>query len=237
MNVSISGASSSSWANQAQMASQGEARLERLFNKFDSDGDGTISKSELETAKANCEEGSRDAKLLESLTADDSGGVSLEDFKTQVKAQMEQMRGKGQAGGPPSGPPPDAAEMFSKVDANGDGSLDKSELEEMAAGGPQGGPSASKMIDEMDTNKDGTVSQAEFQAHMEKMQSRMMSSAGGQTSGEQSADGTVSSSYSSEQLASLLLEALKSYQQNESGAWSLLTDSDGSSTSSGGVYV
>jgi Ca2+-binding EF-hand superfamily protein len=238
MNVSISSLSGSSWAGQAQASSNGDARLERLFNKFDSDGDGTISKDELSTAQANAKEGSRDAELLSSLTTDSNGGVSLEDFKSQAKALFEQKRGQNQAGGAPP-PPPDASEMFGQVDSNGDSSLSTSELEDMAANGPEGGPSASKMLDEMDTNKDGTVSEAEFKAHMEKMQSQMTSGMGQSTQQTSSSSSTTTSS--SDQLAQLLVEALKSYNSNQgqsnSSAWSLLTGSSGSSMLSGGLYA
>jgi Ca2+-binding EF-hand superfamily protein len=238
MNVSISGAYGGASTSHTQSGNM-NGRLEKLFNKFDTNGDGTIDKDELATAQANSEDGSRDAELLSSLTTDSNGGISKDDFKSQVQALFAQKRGQGAQGGAPP-PPPDAADMFSKVDANGDGSLDQSELEEMASMGPEGGPSASQMLKEMDTDGSGTVSQDEFKAQMEKMQSNMMAGAGNTGASEGTAtdsSGASDETTSAEQLALLLANAIKSYNQANNNGVSLAASTYSSSLSAGGLYA
>jgi Ca2+-binding EF-hand superfamily protein len=236
MNVSISGVSGGASTGYTQSSTNMDGRLEKLFSKFDTNGDGTIDKDELATAQANSEDGSRDAQLLSSLTTDDSGGISKEDFKSQVQAMFAQKRGKGTEGGAPPAPP-DAADMFSKVDANGDGSLDQSELEEMASMGPEGGPSASQMLKEMDTDGSGAVSQDEFKAQMDKMQSNMMAKAGNTGSSEATGTDSGSEATSAEQLALLLANAIKSYSQSNNNGLSLASSTYTSSLSAGGLYA
>jgi len=55
-------------------------------------------------------------------------------------------------------------QMFSKVDANGDGKLDSDELAEMVANGPKNGPSVDEILSQSDTDGDGSVSESEFEA-------------------------------------------------------------------------
>ncbi|OPX93916.1 MAG: EF hand [Syntrophorhabdus sp. PtaB.Bin006] len=55
-------------------------------------------------------------------------------------------------------------QMFSKVDANGDGKLDSDELAEMVANGPKNGPSVDEILSQSDTDGDGSVSETEFEA-------------------------------------------------------------------------
>lgn len=54
--------------------------------------------------------------------------------------------------------------MFSKIDANGDGKIDKGELTKVVAKGSQGGPSAADIISKLDTDGDSSISQSEFAA-------------------------------------------------------------------------
>jgi|WetSurMetagenome_2_1015567.scaffolds.fasta_scaffold1446258_1 hypothetical protein len=81
-------------------------------------------------------------------------------------------------GAPPE--PPDPAEMFSKIDTDGDGKLSTDELnvfqQEMGKNAPPEGakgpkpPDASQMMSDMDTDGDGAISQDEWTTFMEKMQ-------------------------------------------------------------------
>lgn len=239
MNVSINGVSSGAAASYGQSPPNMDKRLEKVFSKFDTNGDGTIDKDELATAQANAEDGSRDAELLAGLTTDDNGGITLEDFKTQAQAMFEKKKGQRAEGGAPP-PPPDSSEMFSNLDVNGDGTVDESELGEMVAMGPDGGPSASQLLKEMDTDGSGGVSEDEFKAHLEKMKSQMMAQGGPMGSGESSGTGSTSSSSettSAEQLAQLLANAIKSYSQNDNNGMSLVSSTYTSSLSAGGLYV
>lgn len=239
MNVSISGVSGGASTGYAQSSTNMDGRLEKLFGKFDTNGDGTIDKDELAIAQANAEDGSRDAELLASLTTGDSGGISKDDFKTQVQALFEQKRGQRAGGGAPP-PPPDASEMFGNLDVNGDGTVDESELGQMVAMGPEGGPSAGQLLKEMDADGSGGVSEDEFKAHLEKMKSQMMAGGGDMgtgEAGETSSTSAASTSTSAEQLALLLANAIKSYNQSENNGVSLASSTYTSSLSSGGLYV
>jgi Ca2+-binding EF-hand superfamily protein len=115
-----------------------KAAADELFSKLDTDGDGSVSKSELEAAFQSiaAADGSDTTTatqqaddLFAKLDADGSGAVS--------QSETEQaMRPHGHHHGPP--PPPssgaggDAAssdDVFSSLDANGDGVISKDEFE------------------------------------------------------------------------------------------------------------
>lgn len=78
--------------------------------------------------------------------------------------------------------------MFQETDSNGDGSIDKAELEAQAAkmaeagaargvGGPQGGqpPSAEQFMQDFDSDGDGSISQTEFDSGFAKLDEQMQS--------------------------------------------------------------
>ena len=115
----------------------GERRnpVAELMSKVDSDGDGSISKSELEAAFQSVagEDGSSDAtatadSLFAKLDSDGDGAVS-EDEVAQA------MRPPGGHHGPPPPPPSSSSEatssddVFSSLDTNGDGVISKAEFE------------------------------------------------------------------------------------------------------------
>lgn len=67
--------------------------------------------------------------------------------------------------------------MFKKMDANGDGKVDKSEMkafqtEEQKTTG-RTGPDVDQIFEEVDTDQDGAISEAEDQAQFEKMKEAM----------------------------------------------------------------
>lgn len=86
-------------------------------------------------------------------------------------------------GQPPE--PPDPAEMFSKIDTDGDGKLSTNELStfqtEMEKNAPPDGakgpkpPDASQMLGDMDADGDGAISEDEWTTFMQKMQEEMQS--------------------------------------------------------------
>ena len=80
----------------------------------------------------------------------------------------------GRTQGHPRGQPPSAQEMISRLDTNGDGSLDKSELQAMidemtqraqqSGQTARSGPTADELLQKLDTDGDGKVSAAELEA-------------------------------------------------------------------------
>jgi hypothetical protein len=66
-----------------------------------------------------------------------------------------------------------AQRFFKKADANGDGSIDKSELKTMLASGPNGKSMTDEEVDkvfaQVDTNGDGKIDETENENQMKKM--------------------------------------------------------------------
>jgi Ca2+-binding EF-hand superfamily protein len=97
-------------------------------------------------------------ELLKRADKDGDGKISKEEL-AGVKPQG-------------AGPVPDA--LFSKIDTNGDGSIDESEnaaaVQHMQWGqrGHHRGMSAMKLFEEADTDKDGKISKSDFQAALGK---------------------------------------------------------------------
>ena len=67
-------------------------------------------------------------------------------------------------------------EMFSMIDQNSDGSLDKSELQSLSG---KGSSEIDNFINKLDTNGDSAISQQEFEAGLSKLFQEMKSQAGG----------------------------------------------------------
>jgi Ca2+-binding EF-hand superfamily protein len=123
------------------------ASLEDLFSSIDSDGDGSVSKTELKS-------------FADSLSAQ---------MQSALLGAQESGGAQG-AFGPPPPPPGDgksAADMLSEMDTDGDGSVSSDELKAFGeAHGPKSGKGA-QMAEEAfasaDTDGDGKLSSAEFE--------------------------------------------------------------------------
>ena len=152
----VSGTSSLSYLWQLQQTSKNTGTsADSFFSSLDTNGDGSISKSELSSALSNS---SLASSVLGSSSDSTSSLVSL----------LEKLLADG-ATSPTGSNSTDytgrliAEEMFKKTDSNGDGSLDKTEFE-------NGRPSnmtvaqADELYSKLDTNKDGLISESEFTA-------------------------------------------------------------------------
>jgi Ca2+-binding EF-hand superfamily protein len=146
---------------------------QNLFNQIDLNGDGSVSKSELEQAVTKAGGGIQAADALYSaLDPANSGGFGAQQFgqafpgsgiSHQMQAQMIGYQAQGwpgtsstQAGGQL------AQNLFSQIDSNGDGSISKSELEQAVtkSGGTKEGADA--LYAKLDPNGTGSVSQQQF---------------------------------------------------------------------------
>lgn len=87
---------------------EAKGRLARKFDKFDLDGDGFITETELKTAIAQ-KAAANQGKLIDKLDKDGDKKISKDEAKGKI------------------------AQYFIDIDANGDGYLDLKELESMTS--------------------------------------------------------------------------------------------------------
>jgi Ca2+-binding EF-hand superfamily protein len=165
-----------------------------LFAQIDGNGDGTISKSELEQAvtKAGGSKAAADA-LYARLDPNGTGSVSEQQFAQSLFGALPHHHhhhgGTGAAGandatggsatdaltslfnadggGAGNSPLQIAQNMFTQVDSNGDGAITQSELEQAvtAAGGDKAGADA--LYAKLDPNGTGSVSEQQFIAALQ----------------------------------------------------------------------
>ncbi len=150
----VSGASSLNYLWQSKQASKNTGRsTESFFSSLDTNGDGSINKSELSSALSNS---SLTGSVLRSSNDSTSSLVNLLE-----KLMTEGITNPAGSTSAHSTGRLSAEEMFKKIDVNGDGNLDKAEFEN---GKPSGMTVAQtdELYSKLDTNKDGSISELEF---------------------------------------------------------------------------
>jgi Ca2+-binding EF-hand superfamily protein len=131
--------SNTSWLNQAGQAAASSMRqrmLDKMFNKADSNGDGSISQDEFTAmfskikARMHQADGAGNmptaADLFKQIDTDGNGSISKEElgaFMDKMKAQRMQAEGAGNASS--------VADLFKQADTNGDGTISKDEFSAM----------------------------------------------------------------------------------------------------------
>ncbi len=110
------------------------------FEMLDADGDGKVTQAEIAAFRAG--------RFAEVDTNGD-GVVTLEEFTAQAVARATER----------------AAEMFARLDADGDGALSRDALEARGALGPV---DEGRMFARLDADGDGAVSLEEFEAMKER---------------------------------------------------------------------
>ena len=146
---------------------------QNLFNQIDTNGDGSVSKTELEQAVTKAGGGTQAADALYSvLDPNNTGGFSEQQlaqvlpgpgFSDQMQAQMIGYQAQGWPGASSAqGGGQLAQNLFSQIDSNGDGSISQSELEQAVttAGGTKAGADA--LFAKLDPNGTGSVSEQQF---------------------------------------------------------------------------
>jgi Ca2+-binding EF-hand superfamily protein len=146
---------------------------QNLFNQIDLNGDGSVSKTELEQAVGKAGGGSQAADALYAvLDPNNSGGVSEQQFaqvlpgsgfSDQVQAQLIGYQAQGWPGAPSTSPGGQLAQnLFAQIDGNGDGAISQSELEQAVtkAGGTK--EAADALYAKLDPNGTGSVSEQQF---------------------------------------------------------------------------
>lgn len=107
---------------------------------YDTDEDGTITQSEIETCRAEC---------FAAADANGDGALSSEELialEEAIREEMRQARATARA-----------AAAITRMDDNGDGLLQAEELEART-------PPLAPIFDELDADNDGGISQAELEA-------------------------------------------------------------------------
>jgi Ca2+-binding EF-hand superfamily protein len=162
----ISGISSSisSYTSSASATSgTGSKKFqEELLARLDTDGDGAISKDELNTALSSDSKDGITVSLSQAFTdldSDDDDSLDAEELAAVTPPPP-----------PPMQPASDLAEqLLGSLDTDGDGAISSDEL---ATGLTSAGSSAdgSQVFDALDTNEDGTVSLEELTASLQPQQ-------------------------------------------------------------------
>ena len=161
------------------------------FDKVDTDSNGAISLEEF-TAALNKLPSAADSAasdtaandLFKQIDTDGDGQISKDEasaFKSKLSAQLQAMmllfqeqNGTDAAATAQAGVTgPSADDIFTKLDADGNGSISKDEFTAALQNRHQSdgvGDRAAKLFDKIDTNGDGSISKDENQAFLEKMQ-------------------------------------------------------------------
>jgi Ca2+-binding EF-hand superfamily protein len=146
---------------------------QNLFNQIDLNGDGSVSKTELEQAVGTAGGTSTAADALYSvLDPNNSGGFGEQQlaqvlpgsgFSDQVQAQLIGYQAQGWPGASSTSPGGQLAQnLFSQIDSNGDGTISKSELEQAVTNAGGSNDAADALYAKLDPNGTGSVSEQQF---------------------------------------------------------------------------
>lgn len=149
-----------------------------LFNQIDSSGSGAISKSELEQAVTSAGGSTQGADALYAqLDPNNTGSVNEQQFSQNLPpppfgplmgAQMIGVQADASSGSSGTGPGDQLAQaLFSQIDTNGDGSINKSELEQAvtAVGGTT--QAADALYAQLDPNNTGSVNEQQLAQYLQ----------------------------------------------------------------------
>lgn len=151
-----------------RMRAQFHERVQERFRQADKDGDGTLSKAEVEAGMP------RLAKDFDAIDTSRDGRITQEELRAYGLKHHAQMKERGGKGGHHDRKASKVrfAEHFKQADANGDGALSKDEAEKSM-------PRLAQHFDEIDANHDGKITQEEIRASMEKHRAERMKHHGG----------------------------------------------------------
>ncbi len=162
----INNVSSSSY-DRAAMTSR---LAQKMFNKIDSNSDGGIDKSELE-AIAGSSSTTDISQLFSKMDTNSDGKIdesenesALKKLAQKMESAFSRMNGAGGIKGPPP-LPPNASEMFSKLDTDSNGGISEDEFNAIAKNWDGNG----SQFSDIDTDGDGSISEAENEEFMKNM--------------------------------------------------------------------
>lgn len=184
------GSSSSSGLDPAQL----KEMREKLFAKLDKNGDGTIDQAELAQAKQASEakghghhRHGKEQDLLQTADADGDGKITKDELMSafdkmdqQMKATLIDAQGAN-SGFDPAKLQQKREQLFEKLDANGDGTIDQSEIaaaEKARVSKPGHGKGLEKLLEAADADGDGKVSKDELMSAFAKIDEKLHASNG-----------------------------------------------------------
>jgi len=119
---------------------------QKNFSKLDTNSDGKLSATELSAVAKGAQGRTAAAALLKQMDTNGDKYISQSELNSATTKTANQ----------------NALKYYSKLDANGDGKLNASELAAVTKNGRQGLVDAAKLLKELDANGDKSVSKAEF---------------------------------------------------------------------------
>lgn len=135
-----------------------------LFNRFDTNKDGVVTKDEAQAAAA-----AQVDKVFTELDTNHDGQITQDEVKAAHEARRAEMEAKFEA-------------RFKQADTNGDGMLSKEEVQ-------AGMPMLARGFDRIDTNKDGQLTLDEIKAGRQAMARHMRGPRGWHGQGVQNSTG------------------------------------------------
>jgi Ca2+-binding EF-hand superfamily protein len=160
--------------------------LSQLFSKLDTNQDGSVDKSEFVTGAGGSQDSSSTdssaaAQLFSLFDSDQDGKLTKGELQTGFQKLGDSLKslligqqsvdgtsGQGHRGGPPN-----ADQLFSSLDTDQSGSVDKAEFLKGPADAPQGsGPSEAEkeqLFTQFDTNQDGSLSKSELETGFQSL--------------------------------------------------------------------
>jgi len=244
-SISSSGSSSLSLLQQWQ---------QKIFSSIDSNSDGSVTKSELETAVTKAGGTTEEADALYSkLDPDNIGSVSESQFSAnmpvprlgdQMVSQLISYQSVDSGGSSGTNPASQlASDLFSSIDTDGDGVISKSELETAVTNAGGSTDEADAFYAKLDPDNTGSVSESAFAQALQPPPPPPPSSdsdtSGDSSDSSSSAASSSGSSSNSTDTASFdalkaLIEAMNETSAADSnGTDSGSTDTSASSSSSG----
>ncbi len=153
---------------------------QNLFNMIDANGDGSVTKTEVENAVTAAGSNTQAADALYAqLDPSNTGNVTQQEFNQNLPGPplsdsmgtqliVYQAQGwPGTSGGDPASVL--GQNLFSQIDADGDGSITKSELEQAVTKAGGTAQAADALYAQLDPNNAGSVSQQQFTDALSQM--------------------------------------------------------------------
>jgi Ca2+-binding EF-hand superfamily protein len=191
------------------------AGLGKLVTKLDANSDNSISRSEFVTGRPQGQSEEQAGSLFDTFDSSSSGSLSQNDLLSafqQMAASMasvliQAQSDQGADGGRAQGPP-DASQMFSELDVDGDGSVTR---EEFLAGRPDdvSESQASAFFDKLAGADAASLTEEQLAAGLE--QAGPPPSGASQTA---STDEAVDSQALAQSLLQQFMQAVSSYQES-----------------------
>ena len=153
---------------------------QQLFSAKDSDGDGSVSQTEMESYIEN--QGGTQAQadqLFQSLDTSGSGGLSESQMAGAAKARHHHHHHGHGMGADTS---QQASNLMSALDTDGDGSVSAGELTDFLTQNGGTADEAGAILSAVDSDGSGSISQAEFASALQNLQQNQWSMANAYTS-------------------------------------------------------